>query len=195
MNSLSLENMRGAGRALRGLSAPITIEIDHGDVRAKLRHELRGMGQWDNDEFGLDLTPNVAPWWQEPPIPKGLPRTNPTGARANFEPVETYRATDAYRPSEPFTPSNDERNLPSSWTQEPLKQLPKRNFNVSFPHGWIPYDEVQAVIGPDTPPRPSGWATAPLLSQEKARAIDAVHPEPWMPDDLQVYDAIGRAHV
>ena len=179
MNALSMEMLNGQARHMR-VSRPRVVD-------------LSDMGQPDtvHDDFGLDLSVNYAPWWTELPIPKGLPRTNPTGARANLEPGQTYRATDSYRPAIPMTPNNDERNLPSSFTQQPIKQLPHQNYPGSYPHGWIPYEELSPQVFPDTPPRPSGWVGAPKLSDEKKRAIDAVHPEPWLPDEFQVYDVSG----
>ena len=180
MNALSVEMLNGQARHMR--------------VSKRRVFDLSDMGQPDSvqDDFGMDLSVNYDPWWTEPQIPKGgMPRTNPTGARANLQPGETYRATDSYRPAQPMTPNNDERNLPSSYTQAPIKQLPHQNYPGSFPHGWIPYEELSPQVFPDTPPRPSGWVGIPKLSDEKKRAIDAVHPEPWLPDEFQVYDVSG----
>jgi hypothetical protein len=195
MNALTLQAMNGVGRHLRGLAARLTIEIDHGDMRTKFRHELAGLGEPQTDDpmdadFGINLSPGFAPWWKQIP-PPDMPQSAATGARARPARGELFRAKDAYRESMPVTPDNDARDLPSSFTGKPLKQLPHRDYPGSFPHGWMDYGRLYAATGPEQGPTPSGWEPAPMLSREEMRAVDATLPGPWSSPEDMVQDISG----
>jgi hypothetical protein len=204
MNALTIQGLNGLGRHMRGLSAPLTIEIDHGDMRTRFRHELAGLGEPQTDDpmdqdFGINLTPGFAPWWKQVPPPKGMPQSAATGARAKPSRGELFRAKDAYRESFPYTPSMDARDLPSSDTQEPLKQLPHRDYPGSFPHRWIDYRDLYPATGPEQGPTPSGWEPAPMLSHEEMRAVNAAMPGPWaspedMAQDISGIKGFGSLH-
>lgn len=175
MNALTVQGMGS-------LSAPLTVEIDHGDAKMRFKHELRGLGQpqTDHDEFGFDLSPTFAPWWKEIPGRKDdWIRTRRTPERG-----ELFKAQDAYRPAWPTTPSNDERNLPTP-SGKPLVRLEVRKFTRTFPHTTIDYSQLSPQVGPEDTPMPSGWMPPPRFDDEEARAVNAVVGSPAAyPEDM-----------
>lgn len=178
MPSLTLESMNGTSRHLRGLAGPLTIEIDHGDAKARIRHELSGLGQANgNWAYPARVPPRIGPneFWTKRRLP---------------EPGETWAADHTY-PSKPMTPQNDERNLPDSETQLPILQLPRRDYPGSYPHGWIDYEDMAAALGPDLPPIPPGWLRPMNAAGEKQRAIDAAMPTPWSSPERMARDISG----
>lgn len=174
------------------LAGPLTISIDHTDLKATVRHQ-DGLGAIPAPDLRPNLTPdwretgNIAPWWRQPALKPGQVTT----VRRKMEPGQVYKATDAYRASLPMTPSMDARDLPSSWTSRPLLQFPRRNYPGSFPHKWIPYEKMYAATGPDRPPRPPGWAPIPPYAGEEERAISAALPLPWADEQNMAHDISG----
>lgn len=175
MNALSAEN-------LGTLSAPLVIDVHHGDARVRWEHQVSGLGQpqTDKDDFGENLAPDFAPWWKQIPARKDeWVRT-----RRNVQKGEAYKAADAYRGAWPMSPSNDERNLPTA-DGHPLIQYRHKRFTTNFPHTWIDYEKMVPMVGPDEPPMPQGWLPPPLFAEEEQRAISAVFPGPAVgPEDM-----------
>jgi len=152
-------------------------------------HVLSGVGEpmTDDEPYGFNLSPDFAPWWKQIPGAYG----EETRTRRTPERGEAFVAKDNIHPSWPVTKGNDERNLRSSFTGKPIKQLPHRNYPGSFPHGWVDYNDLYAATGPERGPRPSGWESAPRYADEKARAIEAAMPSPWASEENMVYDISG----
>lgn len=168
MNSLSVENMNGVGHHRRG--------VGYSPVRAQVP--------------GVRIPPTYAPWWKEIPGPKGVPiRT-----RRNLEPGQLWKS-DEDRPSYPFTPNNDARDLPEAFTGKPLRQLPRRQFTVDFPHTWIPYEEMHVATGPEMGQTIPGWEPIPWLGDEKAKAVRAAMPSPWVAPEAMAYDVSGMGYM
>lgn len=167
MNSLSVQNLNGLGKWFDPAKETFT-------------KDLMLTSEWE-------LTPDIAPWWIEPPTSPG----DVVKYRRNLEPGELYKASTGYRPSRPLTPSNDERNLPSSWTQQPLRQLPHQKFPGSYPHKRIPYEEVRRALSPESGPQLPGWMPPPRIDVEEERAVAAALPHPWSSPEEGVYDISG----
>lgn len=178
MNGLSLQNMNGvSGAMLSNLSAPLTIEIDHVDLKTRFTHAA-GLGQPENPDYA-DLDYGWRFDRTEPPVP----RDHYVAFRRRVEKGETYRSDEAWPPN-PLTPSHDERNLPTV-RGTPLRQLPVQDYPGSYPHDWVPYEEMTRAVGPDLPPVPPGWAAPYALDAERSRAVQAAMPSP----------AAGREHM
>lgn len=119
-----------------------------------------------------------------PPLAPGEYPTH----RRELERGETARS-DAGRPARPVTPLHDERNLPLF--DEPLRQLPIRDHVRSYPHFFVPYEEVGSSVWPDNPPRPFGYQAPQREADELSRAVEALAPEPWTTEDKMVTDISG----
>lgn len=171
MNSLSCESLNGLG---------CKIPIQKMEGFSVFEEELQLTPDWE-------LLENVAPWWIQPRLRPGQITT----VRRTPEKGEIYKSEQGALPAKAFTPSSDERNLPSAWTGEPLKQYPKRDFPGSFPHTWIPYEDVKPVVGPEMGPTPPGWAPIPLMSEEEERSYAAATPQPWSSPENMAVDVSG----
>jgi hypothetical protein len=173
MNGLSLQNMNGVAGHV-----PVA------------RPGVAGLGQSDVD---WNLTPDwwmteaVAPWWRRPALRPG----ETTRTRRTPEGGEERAVPTADRASWPLTPSNDERNVPSAFTGRPLRRLPKQTYPGSYPHGWIPYEDLTGRVDVEAAPMPSGWLPPQRLSEEEARAVQAGFPAPWAPPEAMAYDVSG----
>lgn len=169
MNSLSLS-------ALSRLSAPLTVEIDHGDSKMRVRHELAGFGQPQTDDseeqFGFNLDPDFAPWWKTMPLPQVVQSAS-TGAQATPPGGQLRTARSGYRESYPLTESNDERNLPTP-SGKPLLRLKGEKFTRVYPHTEIDYADLRPQVFPEIGPTPQGWVSPPRYGEEEARAMNAV---------------------
>jgi hypothetical protein len=183
MTHLSMQNMNGVGRVMkRRISNPPRLSLS--DIVPSDANPI------STDELGMDpkgLSPNYAPWWVQPPLRPGEVDTQ----RATPTPGETRDAYSAYRRSSPLTPSNDARDLTNSFTGKPLRQLPRHNYPGSFPHTWIPYEDLQVATGPEMGPTPPGWAPVPSSAQLQARAENGGQPVPWVAEDSMTHDISG----
>ena len=192
MNHLTLQGMNGCAGALRGLSAPLTIEIDHEDMRARLRHGLVGLPPDDllDQDSAAGLARNWAPWWH--PMPAARAPVGPVPRQGRPERGEAYIARADRRASRPLTWSSDERNLPSPFTGKPLRRYPVRAYPGSFPHGWIDHADLRPAAGPEdrSMPSPPGWAP-PVAIDEERRAVDAALPGPWVAEEAMANDISG----
>jgi hypothetical protein len=178
MNALTLQG-------LSRLAAPLTVEIDHGDSKMRVRHELAGFGQPQSDDpdFGINLDPNFSPWWKQMP-PPDVVQSASTGAQATPPPGQLRSARTGYRESFPVTPSNDERNLPLP-SGKPLLRLKGQKFTRVYPHTEIDYSELRPQVFPEIGPTPSGWMAPPRYGDEEARAMNAVVGAPAAyPEDM-----------
>lgn len=204
MNALSLENLIDTPgsvpmRMVSGLGAPFTVEIDHGDAKMRFRHGVAGLGQPQTDEdFGLNLDPNFAPWWRDMPLPKVIQSAS-TGAARRPRGGELLNAKTAYRESYPLTESNDERNLPMP-SGKPLLRLKGEKFTRVFPHTNIDYADLRPQLFPEIGPTPSGWMSPPRYGEEEARAMNAVvgapaaYPED-MTTDISGFGSLHEAFI
>jgi len=180
-NHMTLQNMNGVSRHMAG-----NLTIRHNDLTIEHMSDIDQQPQSGDDDMQLTprgLDPKYAPWWIQPPLRPGeitTYRRTPAGGEVSIQQT-------ADREGMPLTPSNDERNLPSSWTGKPLKRLPAQNYPGSYPHGWIPYEQVRAAVGPEMGPRPFGWHPAPEMNS----GIDAAAPVPYSSEDQMVYDISG----
>lgn len=179
MTTLTLQSLNGQMRAFPGIAGPLTVAIDHQDAKVCIRH-VSGLGQEDSHE--------PAPDWRydrlEPKLRKGEFWTH----RGVPEPGETWK-TPGSRPAWPMTPDNDPRFLPKYG--KPMIVLRKENYPGSYPHKWIPYEDVRSSARPDLPPMPQGWWAPQYQSKEEARAINAGMPSPAAPEEGMVYDVSG----
>lgn len=179
MTTLTLQNMSR-------LSAPLTVEIDHGDSKMRVKHELHGFlgqPQTDDPDFGFNLSPDFSPWWKQMPSPDVVQSAS-TGARRTPPPGQLLNAKTAYRESYPLTVSNDERNLPTP-SGQPLLRLKGEKFTRVFPHTEIDYADLRPQVFPEMGPTPSGWMAPPRIADEEARAVNAVVGAPAAyPEDM-----------
>src|ERR1700687_419871 len=183
MTHLSIQNMNGVGKIMRRRISPNrhTTLASFGDVDTN---------PMDESDLGLDpkgLSPNYAPWWRQPPLRPGEVDTQRGTPRAG----ERAQADSAFWPSSPLTPSNDARDLPNSYTGKPMRNLPRQNYPGSFPHTWIPYEDLKVATGPEMGPTPPGWATVPTSAQVQARAENGGQPVPWVAEDQMTHDISG----
>jgi hypothetical protein len=185
MTHLSVQNMNGVGSVMGR-------RISSAHNRLTLSHLADSDQQPQSGDDDMQLTPrgldpNYAPWWIQPPLKKD----EITTYRRTPAPGQLSIQQTADRPGYPMTPSNDARDLPSSYTGKPLKTLPRRDFASEYPHGWIPYEEVRVATGPEMGPTPPGWAQAPRWGSERERAMDAAFPVPYSSEDQMTYDISG----
>jgi hypothetical protein len=145
---------------------------------------VSGLGQpQTDDEFGLNLDPDFAPWWKEMPTPKVIQSAS-TGARATPPDGYLRKAGSGYRESYPLTVSNDERNLPTP-SGKPLLRLKGEKFTRVYPHTETDYSELRPQVFPEIGPTPSGWMAPPRIADEEARAVNAVVGAPAAyPEDM-----------
>lgn len=183
MTHMSLQNMNGVGTLMRRRIA--------GPTRLTLNDIVPPDGTpTSEDDLGLDpkgLGPNIAPWWVQPPLRRDEVNTQ----RGTPTPGETRKAYSADRPAFPLTPSNDARDLPNSYTGQPLRQLPRRNYPGDFPHTWIPYEELKTATGPEMGPTQPGYAPIPSEAQMRQRAFDGGSAVPWVAKDHMTHDISG----
>lgn len=137
---------------------------------------------------GVNIPPDYAPWWKQV-----KPRGFNTTVRRNLEPGQLFIDKAEQYPPWPWTPNNDARDLPEAFTGKPLQQLPRRQFTVDFPHTWIDYAQLRPQVGPEMGQQPSGWEPIPQLSAQRAEAMAAAMPSPWVAPERMVYDISGLA--
>ena len=194
MNHLTLQNMNGCGHAMRGMAAPLIIEIDHGDLRSKLRHDMADLmpDSLLDQDGGAGLARDWAPWWTQMPPPR-VPQSPAAGAAGKPRKGEAVIATTENRQPYPLTPSNDARQLKSPFTGKPLARYPVKPYPGSFPHTWTPYELLKADAGHEdwSAPTPPGWTAPPLSMDEERRAVGAAFPEGWAPEDAMAHDISG----
>lgn len=113
----------------------------------------------------------------------------PMRTRRSVEPGELFVSKGGYRGAWPYTPSGDERILPVFGKPTPI--LPVQAYPGSYPHGWIPYEDMKMDVSSEMGPTPSGWVEPNYVSNEKAAAKEWAMPFPWSAPENQSRDVSG----
>jgi hypothetical protein len=134
-----------------------------------------------------DLTGDIGTNWIEPTYRPGTT----VNTRRSLEPGETFKNRQGFLAPMPMTASNDERDLPSSFTGKPMFSLPKEDYPGSFPHTTIPYEAMKRAVSPEIGMTPSGWMPIQKLANEERRAVAAAMPSPWSSPENMAVDISG----
>lgn len=116
-------------------------------------------------------------------------KNEPMRTRRSMEPGELFFSRNGYHGPWPYTPSNDERILPVFGKPTPI--LPVQAYPGSYPHGWIPYEDMKIDVSSEMGPTPSGWVEPNYVSNEKAAAKEWAMPSPWSSPEKQSRDVSG----
>jgi hypothetical protein len=183
MTHMSLQNMNGVGTLMRRrISSQPRLTLS--DIVPDEQTPT------SDDDLGLNpkgLSPNIAPWWVQPP----LKSDEVTTQRGTPTPGETRRAHTADRFAQPMTPNMDARDLKNSFTGRWLDQWKRGDFPGQYPHTWTPYEDIQAATGPEMGPSPPAWGIMPTPGALRQGAIDAGGNVPWGTEDHMAHDISG----
>jgi len=164
MNSLSVEGTNGLG-VLRARVAP------------KARYSIGSLIGALGDDAAAERV-MIRPQKNEP-----------VRTRRSVEPGEAFISRNGYRGPWPYTPGNDERNLPKYGQSMPI--LPVQKYSGSYPHTWIPYEDMKMDVSSEMGPTPSGWLEPNYVSNEHAAAKEWAMPFPWSAPESMARDVSG----